>query len=415
MQIKCPPALLNEPLRLTVEGLPPGAAVKLICSTLDAQRKTWKSWATFQADQAGSLDLSDRAPIAGTYEGIDPLGLLWSMEPIENNVGVFASPPGSLFAQVQLEIGGTIACTQIVERRKEGDGIRRIEISEQGLAATLFLPVSSTPLPAILILGGASGGIPETRARLLASKGFASLAIAYFGIGHLPRKLEAIPLEYLKTAFDFLSGHPAVDPKRIHLLGVSRGAEFGLLFASLFPGALRSLAVHVPSSIAWGSFSHPSLAAWTHRGHPIPHAPFAPRPFESDKGRRAEDPIDVAALFQAILKEPQAHLPFAIAVENIRCPILSLFGEDDKTWPSSWFCEQIQNRLYAHASETPYEQIGYLDAGHLFSLPSLPTSRSSFLHLPTGLWFSFGGTPAGNAAAHSRAWKKTVEFFSAHS
>lgn len=57
---------------------------------------------------------------------------------------------------------------------------------------------------------GIIGGLTEFRASLLASHGFAVLALAYFAYEGLPDKLLETDLEYFEEAADFLLAHPKV-------------------------------------------------------------------------------------------------------------------------------------------------------------------------------------------------------------
>lgn len=59
-------------------------------------------------------------------------------------------------------------------------------------------------------LFGDEGGLTEFRACLLASRGFATLALPYFGFEDLPRALTDLRLEYFEEAVDYLQKHPKV-------------------------------------------------------------------------------------------------------------------------------------------------------------------------------------------------------------
>lgn len=72
-----------------------------------------------------------------------------------------------------------------------------------------FLP-GEGPFPGIIDLFGIIGGLIEFRASLLASHGFAVLALAYFAYEDLPDKLLETDLEYFEEAADFLLAHPKV-------------------------------------------------------------------------------------------------------------------------------------------------------------------------------------------------------------
>ena len=68
------------------------------------------------------------------------------------------------------------------------------------------------------MLGGSEGGLGAGAARVaraIAEHGYAVLQLAYFGAPGLPKQLQLIPLEYFKTAIDWLAAQPGVDPRRM--------------------------------------------------------------------------------------------------------------------------------------------------------------------------------------------------------
>lgn len=48
----------------------------------------WTSHAVFQADATGTIDLASQAPLEGSYAGIDPMGIFWSMTPDAHKRGM---------------------------------------------------------------------------------------------------------------------------------------------------------------------------------------------------------------------------------------------------------------------------------------------------------------------------------------
>lgn len=66
------------------------------------------------------------------------------------------------------------------------------------------------PFPGIIDLFGGIGGLVEFRASLLAARGFAMLALAYFAYEDLPEQLQEVDLDYFEEAANLLLAHPKV-------------------------------------------------------------------------------------------------------------------------------------------------------------------------------------------------------------
>src|SRR5215510_4333924 len=75
-----PAALVDEPVTIELSGFPPREPVTITGTLRFAPSAVWRSYATFVADQNGRVDLSRQAPVAGTYDGVAPMGLVWSAE-----------------------------------------------------------------------------------------------------------------------------------------------------------------------------------------------------------------------------------------------------------------------------------------------------------------------------------------------
>lgn len=111
----------------------------------------------------------------------------------------------------------------------------RESVIEGGLKATLFTPSTGGPHPAIICVEGSLGGLHENRAALLASHGFATMALAYFGVEGIPAELNEIPLETVEKGIKFLEKKETIDSNRIGIWGFSKGAELALLAGATFP------------------------------------------------------------------------------------------------------------------------------------------------------------------------------------
>ena len=71
-----------------------------------------------------------------------------------------------------------------------GPGVTRIPVNcSSRVKGTLFLPAGDGPFPAVISMYGGmlKGQVVEERSALLASRGFACLALAYFGVEGLPK------------------------------------------------------------------------------------------------------------------------------------------------------------------------------------------------------------------------------------
>lgn len=277
--------------------------------------------------------------------------------------------------------------------------MKKISIRERGLVGTFFCPEESSS--AVIVLGGSSGGIPELRAEKLAEKGFASLALAYFGAEDLPPTLQQIPLEYFEKSIELLEKKGFY---KIGLWGGSRGAEVSLILGTLFPSRIHAIAAHVPSSAVFGAFDERDSAAWVFEGLPV--APSAPFQYTQEAlGESEKDAIKITPSFIKSMGEKERFEASLIPVEKLQCPLLLISAQDDQMWPSEVFAGQIVQRLKERNSSIFCSHISYPNVGH-----SPAKGRVGF-HPIMKRWFSFGGNLEENAKAADEWIEKTVSFF----
>ena len=294
-------------------------------------------------------------------------------------------------------------------------------ISREHTIGRLFLPPAAKfrrPLPAVVVLSGSGGGFDLDKAAVLARHGFATLALAYFGVPPLPTWLHRIPLDYFEAAFGWLAAQPEVDSQRIGVLAVSRGAELALLLGSMF-SQIRAVVAYAPSSVAWAAGGREKesgeiIPSWTHRGQPVPFAPLPLRRFifrSAVPVALLKRPVMFRDLFRAGLRNGKAISAAEIPVERIRGPILLISGGDDHLWPAAEMSERIVARLKKHNFVHPVEHLHYPLAGHMLRYPYLPTTarESRNPHL-RGARYSFGGTPSADAEAQADSWRRAIEF-----
>jgi uncharacterized protein len=284
-------------------------------------------------------------------------------------------------------------------------------VGEYGIVANFHCPSTSGTHPGVIVIGGAGGGLGSTSTvgSLLAEQGYAALALAYFGLEHLPARLEEIPLEYFKSAIEWMRSQPSVEPNRIGIVGTSKGGEAALLVSATYR-EIGAVVAYSPSHVVfqgidetWSGALTPK-SSWTLGGTP---APFVPYQMDYDCIKRYGFYL---GLYLSSLQDRQAVERAVIRVECINGPILLVSGTDDAIWPSSTMCERVVGRLKQHNFRFSLQHLRYDGAGHLLAGPSrLAPTRS----IGAG-GMALGGTESANAAARDEAWTKVCGFFGAH-
>jgi dienelactone hydrolase len=400
--------LVDEPLRILVEGLRPRQRfVVRAIARVDAENML-ASYGEFQADERGRAEVENAEPSTGTYRRGE-MGLLWSMtkdavpERLLRDLtlpfpAAVIDPSIVLF---QLEVDGQVVATDRAERLFARTDVRSMEVHEGGLVGRLFLPAGKRKSAAIVLLGGSEGGLETGAARgmLLASRGYVTFAVAYFRAEGLPNQLTSIPLETVRQACTYLSRRGEVDAQRIGIIGSSRGAELALLAASMFP-QLKAVVAYAPSNASWAAIvSGPQQAAWTFSGQPVPFVPNPPAELITGFKQMTAG-LPPRNLQRLILAYAHAVALAEIPVERMNGPVLLISGREDRLWPSSAMADLVIARLKEHGVLRTSEHIAFADAGHIINFPFLPTSTRTQL----------GGTIDGLARADAESWKRVLAF-----
>src|SRR5579859_3509574 len=95
-------ALVDEPLTIRLCGLQPGQSVKLRARARDTGEHAWASSASFVADSKGEVDLATQRPVAGSYQRVDPMGLFWSMQSLDQKPPAIFSTRGPEPIEIEL-------------------------------------------------------------------------------------------------------------------------------------------------------------------------------------------------------------------------------------------------------------------------------------------------------------------------
>ena len=408
-------AQVDVPLTIRASGLPPRKEFVIKSLMNRFMEHSWSAHAAFVSDEHGAIEVATAPSLRGTYRGIDRMGLLWSMSPVSGSKfrNYLPTTLEELQVEFSIEDNESVLATTIANRRFLAAGVTRTDIRDSGVVGTLFRPAAAASVPAVITLAGSGGGISEPAAALLSAHGFATLALAYIGIEHLPSRIIDIPLEYCHQAVAWMRRQTFVQAGRIGLFGQSRGGELALLIASSCPD-IRAVVAYATSGVAWNATEtagrEPVVrpSSWTLKGEPLPFM---------TNNRDAVDwnarPVVLSPSYRSMLGNPEIARS-EIAVEGIRGPLLMVSGLDDHMWPSAELASIAAERLKRNGSQFACEHLTYPNAGHVLNVPYLPTTLRKFNHPVRNIECSLGGTPEGDAYARHDSWPKTISFFQQH-
>ncbi len=405
LQVRPADALVDAPTTIVASGLAPGQAVVVTARAIDSRGQAFVSQARFSADAQGVVDLS-AAKASGSYAGVDAMGLFWSMEP-EKSSG--ASQGDTRFAlgaaPVRYEFnvlvdGHSVAKTEAV-RHRVAAGVRTQPVRDRSLVGSVTIPAGEGRHPAILHFGGSEGGFPRDPARidLLASRGYVVLSLAYFNAPGLPPTLSNIPIEYFRTALDWLKEQPYVDGNRIGVMSASRGSEAALLLAILFED-VRAVVAIAAQSVVWAGWDPAAgrgtgTPAWSFQGRSLAYVRVLPGPC----GRVGGSGADVMRC--ALTEYQEAVSRATIPVDKTKAPLFLIVGLDDRVSPSDAMAKRIEDRR-ARAHLSGNDVALYIKhAGHQIATWYGPSSLD-FDHI--------GGNREGAAKAFQQAWPALVHF-----
>ncbi|XP_063804011.1 acyl-coenzyme A thioesterase 1-like [Pseudophryne corroboree] len=404
LQLSPDRCLFDAPLRLRASGLSPGQDVTLQTALTDEGGEIFSSLARYRAESSGELDLT-RSPAleGGSFTGIEPEGPLWAMEPrkpfrrlIKKNV----QTPFQLRFSLHQAHGepGTLLASAAQERSFMGEGVTRVPVREGRVRGSLFLPPGTGPFPGVIEIQGTGGGLLEYKSSLLASKGFATLALAYYNYEDLPKQMKDLRLEYFEEAVTYMLQHPQVKGPGIGLLGHSKGGDLVLSMSSFLKGITATAVVNGSVANVGTALHYKDITL-----HPI--------------GRNAKMmkyPKPGVAEIREALHNPleEAQRKSLIPVGRADCKFLFVVGEDDRNWKSDFHAETACKLLEEQGKEKP-ELVYYAKAGHYIEPPYFPMCPAS-MHRLVGMPVMWGGEPNFHARAQVDSWQKIQDFFHKH-
>nr|XP_020449152.1 acyl-coenzyme A thioesterase 5-like isoform X2 [Monopterus albus]XP_020449153.1 acyl-coenzyme A thioesterase 5-like isoform X2 [Monopterus albus] len=401
--------LVDEKFVVLVEGALPGVQLTVRAAHQSEDGHSWEAFAHYNANATGAVNVAKDPSLGGTYSGVEPMGLLWSLRPVPGSI------PGLRMRKmnIQTPMVVTISVYQgqltegfvdevplasvVVERWYMAPGVRRIPITEGGLTATLFLPPGPGPFPGLLDLWGGGGQLVEYRAVLLASHGIASLALDYLTNKMVVETGKMVDNQYFETAYSVLREHPQILGSRIAMLGLSFGASV------TFKLAVYSQVVKLRCAVCIGG-SHVQLVEGSVEQMLSVFNEHANKTRINEKNE-----VIWRDLVLPIPTDPK----LKVDVGRIRCPLLLVVGEDDQSWPAHESAMDMKEMMERAGNSNLLTILSYPNAGHLIEPPYTPHTRASRFREFRGnqtfmaLW---GGEMVAHSRAQEDAWRKILVF-----
>ena len=412
------PILWGETVHISAVGLATGQQVGVTVVRKDREGQLWHAHAKYEADGEGKIDVAKSAAVEGTYTGVDRLGLFWSMTPVadtsaavQETLGKKVSPAPNT-AYFALEVKGEILDRTSRSFYLHSQDLSFEEVREEELVGRLILPPDNARKTTVIWLGGSEGGMESGGylGSLLATKGYAVLALAYFGAEGLPEELEEVPLEFFQRAIGWLQRREEIKDNKLCVVGASKGAELALLLGATFP-QIQAVVAYVPASVVFQGLNRVDWnsvkSSWSYEGKPLDFLPYAYTPeFNAQFAAGQPEKINVFSLYAAALDDSEAVAKAAIPAERIQGDILLLSAGDDQLWPGSRMSEMVIARLDVNAFPHAYRHVQYEGAGHAM----VGTGYEEVRHQIEAIPYVMGGTPAATARARAESWGELQTF-----
>jgi len=405
---------------LRITGVPRGARVTLRArrtvlttrrvDTLEvADTIVVESRAEYAGGGARVIDVDATAPTSGSWSGVDPLGLFWSMRRVTD-------------ARRDERLRDRAAIDLTIESRGAvvGRGTLRLRVSARKLVTTVVVadrlvgafvaPQNARGAPVIIAMHGSEGG--DTLANIalatrFAARGYAAFAVSYVaypwngGLPGVPTAFDSIDVAVLDRARNWVGAQSSADTSRTGVWGVSKGGEFAMVVAARrrWPRAVIGC---VPSDVMWAGYGREPLAgevltSWSDSLRRLPAIPYD----------RYEDVFSGLATPRQVhdrsrAAHPAEALNARIPIERSAAPILLLGSDRDEVWGSGPMVRSLAVTLTRSRPAVFLESTVYPNAGH--GICGTGTASVAVFGDTTDV------TSVASARAAADAWRRTQAF-----
>ncbi|XP_030607389.1 acyl-coenzyme A thioesterase 2, mitochondrial-like [Archocentrus centrarchus] len=388
--------LFDEPVQVKVSGLRSKQVVNMRARLTDEKGEVFSSAATYRADGSGEVDLNRDPSLGGSYVGVEPMGLLWSMRPHTMHKKFLKT--NSLNPQLVKfsvhEEEGRMLTEMTNERLLMKDGVSRVPVKKGNIRGVLFTPPGEGPFPAVLDVATLRS---EARSSLLANKGFVVFSVVVYN--EKGENFKELHLDPYEEAMEFLKQQPKVGSKGVGVMARCKGANIGLSLATFVPGVEAVVCMNACNA----NIINPLYYKKQQILSPLPYDVRRFIPTESNEF------IVKHAFENPHAEENKGSL---IPIEQSKSFFLFAAAEDDLNWDSKGFMDDMVGRLKSHGKEN-FECVSCPGTGHLLEPPYRPYCPSS-KHGVFGVTVLWGGEPKSHSAAEVNLWKKIQEFFRTH-
>ncbi|XP_063864232.1 acyl-coenzyme A thioesterase 1-like isoform X4 [Scylla paramamosain] len=409
--VEPPSCLHDESVNISVDGLTPEDEVTLVASMTDTRGVLFMSFAHYKADGNGQVDVSTMESLGGSYRGVFTMGLLSSLLPalekhkftrffkrdVENpNIVTVSVFQGHLSnEELVAEDRSEPLSTATHLRHYMAPGVQRIPVRYGKVRGCLFLPPGDGPFPGVVDMFGSAGGLLEYRSAQLASRGIASLALAFFAYDDLPKSLEEFNMAYFEEAVEFLLKHEKVEKPNMGVIGISKGGDLALSMSTFIPEVTAGVCIN-------GSISNIQSRLNLH-DRSIPGLDF-------DLGKI--EIVDGTMDCYESVNDPKEYPETIIPIERADANFLFLVSCDDRNWKSEMFADLAVERLRL-AGKTNYTVNKYPGAGHLLEPPYSTFCWASY-HKMIRASMLWGGSLRPHIDAQVHAWNTLLTFLGKH-
>jgi dienelactone hydrolase len=420
--------LEGEPVSIRIVDAAPGSQVTLHSQSAiragSGATIPFHGYAIYRVGTSGVVDLATAAPIAGTYASADLRGLFWSQQRLVPEVAplppVLADAPAPAADQsvLTLQIGGRVEDRATLTLMASDVPVRREEVRAPGLIGAFYSTPGAERRPVVVILHGSEGGFDyaDWLGPMLVARGYSVFGLVYYAphvrpVAGAPEALNAIPVESLERVRAWLAARPEADVDRFGIVGASKGGEFALVLASIYPW-IDAVAAFTPSAWVSQGFSYGQGevgmgSSWSRGGRDLPFVPEVGlarevRNFAIPGGEVRMANVRIANLEAAL---PGTLAAAAIPVERSRAAFFLAGGGDDTAGASGRSVALVADRLRRARYPKPVDARVYPEAGHLIvDTGWRPTTTHN-----NGA-SQDGGTPAADARAQADSWAGLIAF-----